>query len=690
MTSVAEPADLSDGAPLSRADQFVRRLLWIYGAFVLAIGLVLVLAVLPARAGLEKLKGLGAEALGGGLGVVALVFALLALFAVAAAALLTSARLYRRRVEAALLEGELDTGPPSLMTPIWRLEPGVLARQGQAALLTFGFVVIAALARILWPPLAVPPVQADANLVAAGVVGLAFISLVAERMTAAFPAAQLPEAPSLRRLILLTTLALAITGVLEIGRGAGFDWTVWLQRALAIAAAVVAAELALRALGRLFLPPPSAASATAAVDSILATLVTGGPRAPAMLIRTHLGLDFARSWALRYLSAAALPALGGTLVFCWLLSGVKLLSGDQRGIYERLGAPAGVIGPGLHVLLPWPLGRLRPVEYGTIHSLAVGVDVAPAIAADAGEGISAEAIPPASLNRLWDTAHPTEAEYLVASQTEGQQGLVQAVSAEIRVLYRTGLSQAAAWQSVYGAADQAAVVRQEASRLATRYFSSHTLDEVMGGRRDSLQAELRNELARAVAADHAGVDVVAVLVEAIHPPAGAAAAYHAVQAAEINADASVANATAHAERTAGEAQEEAQQAIDAAQAAAVEKVQGATGDAYAFGSDLKAYRQSPAAFLQERRDRALAQGLAGTRLTLVDSRLNASQGPVIDLRGARGGGAAPAPVAAAAAAVTPENMDRFVSDQPTPSTSSEGPAPPPTSEDAAERAPGAP
>ena len=41
-------------------------------------------------------------------------------------------------------------------------------------------------------------------------------------------------------------------------------------------------------------------------------------------------------------------------------------------------------------------------------------------------------------------------------------------------------------------------------------------------------------------AAQSGIEIVAMVVEAIHPPAGAAEAYHAVQAAEINANARVA------------------------------------------------------------------------------------------------------------------------------------------------------
>jgi len=673
-----EAADLLPGAPLSRAAQLVRRLVALYAIFAGVIILMLLIGLAPLKAG-EKLKDLGVEVLTGGLGAVALVGVLLSLTALIAASLITDSRLWTRRREAALGAGELDPNPPTLLTPIMRLGPGVLARLGQAILLPLGLVAMALIARLLWPATAgQPPVAGAPNLVAAAVAGLAFASLIAERMMYATPAGQAPEAPGLRRLLLLTTLILAIAAVAEVGRGAGLTWVVWIDRALVVGAIIIAGELALRAVARLFLPAPSADTAKAAADSIIAALLTGGPRAPAALIRTHLGLDFARSWALAYIRAAAFPAIAGTLLLCWLLSGVKLLDGDQRGVYERLGAPVAVIGPGLHILAPWPLGRLRPVEYGTIHSIAIGADQA----TEASEQIGADDMPQPGMNRLWDTSHPTEAEYLVGSQTGGQQGF-QVVDAEIRVLYRTGLTDAAAWQSVYGSSDQVAVVKQEASRLATRYFSSHTLDEVMGGQRESLEESLRAQLAQAVTADHAGIEIVAVLIEAVHPPAGAAAAYHAVQAAEINADASVANATGHALRTAGEAQEEAQHLTDSAQAVAVEKIAAANGDAYQFNADRKAYHASPPAFLLERRDTDLTQALKGQRLIVVDSRLTSAQMPLIDMRAPVSGAA---PSAATGAPATHELSEGFAPDQ-LPSTSTEGPAPPSTNEEATERSP---
>ena len=680
MSMSEEASDLLPSAPLSRAPQLVRRLSWLYGVYVVLIGLMMLYGALPLR-GVAKVKGFAIELVSGGMGVVALTTVLLALTMLGAAALLANERLARRRSEAARLAGELEQQSPLAL--LWRLGPGVLAREGQAAILGLGTLAIASLAWRLWPS-ANPPavVSYDANLMAALIVGFAFPSLIAERMMAAFPAEQMPEAPGLRRILLLTTVILAATGVAEIGRSVGFAWVFWVQRGLAMVILILVLEFALRAAGRMFLPPPPPETAKAVSDNILAALITGGPRAPGMLVRTHLGLDFSRSWALQFLSKAMGPALVFTLLFCWALSGVKLLASDQRGVYERFGAPVAVLGPGFHVLMPWPLGRLRPVEYGTTHVIAVGAKQGPDAAAKeeaAERRIKAEDIPDASMNRLWETAHATEAEYLVASEAGGGQQSFQEVNGEILVVYRTGMTDKAAMESVYGSADQAMIVEQEANRLATRYFASHTLDQVIGGQRDQLQALLRNELARAVDADGAGVDIVAVLIDAIHPPVGAAAAYQAVQAAQINAEASVFQATARATRTAGVAEQEAHQATTAAEAAAVEKVQGAGGDAYQFEADRTAYRASPPAFLLERRARNLGPALKGVRLTVLDRRLSPSQAPIIDLREL----AAPMATAAATPAAPPRPV---YAPDPTPGTSTEGPAPPTTSEDAAEQA----
>jgi regulator of protease activity HflC (stomatin/prohibitin superfamily) len=609
-----------------RSHRLIRRLSLIYGIAVLAVVILLLPALLPAGIAAPT-KALAHEAIAGGLAATVLAALLLSLTGAAGTLALTLARF---RQAAAIEQGRAAAGTG------WRDaldHAGVAARIGQAVIVPAGALLTYLALQFLWPYEAAADRAGSANILAAFVFALAFVSLVCERVMVAFPAPQLPEAPALHRLLLLTTVLLAASGCIELGRGSMLGWLHWPQVVVAIVPLLVVLELAIRALARLFLPAPAPANARAMTDSILAGVLTGGPRAPGSLLKTHLGLDFARSWALAYLSAAVLPAIFGTALLCWGLTGLKLIELGQRGIYERFGAPVAVLGPGLHLLLPWPLGRLRPVEFGTIHTVAIGVDE-PATAASA-EQVGAEDTPPLSLNRLWETAHAGQANYLVPSPGTGQQGF-QSVSTEISVLYRVGLTDPAALQSVYEVADPESLIREAGSRVVLRFFNSRTLLAVLGERRDNVAASLRDALTSDLDSHHAGIEVISVLIEEIHPPAGAAGAYHAVQAAQINASASISDERGRAKRVAGVAQQEARQLTSAAHATAVERIDAANADAYRFDAERRAHAEGGQAYLLERSFTKLQAALAQKPLTLIDHRLSAAPGPIIDLRTSQG------------------------------------------------------
>ncbi len=165
-----------------------------------------------------------------------------------------------------------------------------------------------------------------------------------------------------------------------------------------------------------------------------------------------------------------------------------------------------------------------------------------------------------------------------------------------------------------------------------RYFNSRTLEQVLGAQREDVADMLRDELAANIASYHAGIDIVSVLIEEIHPPVGAAQAYHAVQAAQINADASISDELGRAKRTAGVAQQEAHQLVAAATAQATEMRNAAAAEAYRFDIDQRAYASAGQAFLLERLYSNFSAALSGKPLTIMDHRLSAGDGPIIDMR----------------------------------------------------------
>ena len=471
-----------------------------------------------------------------------------------------------------------------------------------------------------------PLVQQAAWLLGGGLLVPCFPLLVAERLLAAEPPARLPEAAWLRALLFLATLAFAAAGVLELAAGMGVPLISRLAALLALVPAAVCAELAGRAIGRCFLPPPAAEAVRGATNSVLARLLAEGAagRGLADPMRRHLGIDFAGSWALAYVRAALAPLALLLVLIAWGLSGVALVPLDQRAAYERFGAPVRVLPPGIHLMLPWPFGRVRVVEFGPVHELALKGDTGP-------ERIAAEAVPPTTADRLWERENPAETWFLVAAAHDRQQGF-QMVSADIRLFWRVGLTDADALRAAYGAVDPTRLLRQTAARVAAAFFAAHTLDEALGENREAMAGALRATVQRDLDISGVGLELSEVVIHALHPPGGAAGAYHAVQAAQIDADASISAERGRAFATLSDQRQAATTLLTRATAAAEETLGAERADATRFAADRDADHGGAPPFRMERRLSALQTALTAGTLTVLDHRLPPGAVPLLDLR----------------------------------------------------------
>ncbi len=485
---------------------------------------------------------------------------------------------------------------------------------------------------------------------AAALLALAFALLVLERHLAAADPLADPEAPGLAALVRVPLAAALCCGVgcllLYAGIGAGS----YAGRVSAILCLLVATEMTLRACATLFVPFPPITEARAVATSVLAAalglpLGLHRPRRVAAAVRDLFGIDLSRSWAIAFVRAALAPVLAVLVLFGWALSGVEALRVDQRGVYERFGRPVAVFGPGLHLRLPWPAGRLRPIELGTLHDVPIVFD-----GADTGGASPAraplpdvEGQPGPSADRLWDESHPSEAAYLVASLSRGQQSF-QSVNIDLRVVYRIGLSDAAALAAAYASDDPRRLVQAMTSRLLAHYFAHHTLPGVLGADQAGFSREIAAGLQAELDAIPAGVQVMAVVVEAVHPPPGAASAYHAVQTAQISAHTAMAEQTGYAIGHTSDALRDSGLQRDAAAAASHEAVADATVHSTGFATDRAAYAIGPIPFLLERKLERLVAGLAHRQVLIVDHRLQGrGDSPFIDLRRGTGSSAADLP-----------------------------------------------
>ncbi len=504
---------------------------------------------------------------------------------------------------------------------------GRAARRPQATLVPLLALTAGGVAWLAARPAApLPAPLAPWALAAAALAGFAL--LLAERHVAAAP---MDEAAALSRLLRVPVVVIPAQGLLLAAASAGLPWTRAVTILLAVAVGAVALELAARGVARGFLPPPAAGSARAAVDSVL--LRAAGRPTPGALaepLRDHFGIDFSRSWALAYARAALAPLGLVLLLAAWGLTGLVLVPVDGRAVAERFGAPVAVLRPGAHLVLPWPLGRAVPVEFGAVHETTLGGD------APAPRATPAEALAPPDADRLWEGAHPGELTVLVASQSGGRPGFqrqeFQVVSADIRVLYRVGLTDADALRSIVATTDPGALVRAAAGRAVAATLAGRTLEDALGASRDTLSDRLLAATQRTLDGFASGVRVVAVVIEAIHPPAGAAAAYHRVQAAEIEANTTIATERGRARAARALAEQRSRTRLDEARATAAEQRGEAAIADIRFAADRAADQAGGPAFLLERAQDSLVAALAGTPKTILDRRLGAGGPTVVDLR----------------------------------------------------------
>ncbi|KPX12597.1 SPFH domain protein [Pseudomonas amygdali pv. dendropanacis] len=460
---------------------------------------------------------------------------------------------------------------------------------------------------------------------------LAFGLLVIERQLSSEPEGQSPEAGALAQLVRMTLIVLLVGALCLFFSSADRVWPARLAVLTGLLPLGVALEFLLRAVLSVFSPRTPRLEPRLLAASFIADLLRWPPR-PLLALQHELhnrfGIDLRQIWAFTYMRRAFLPVLAVVAALGWALSGVHEIPMQGRGIYERFGKPVEVFGPGLHVGLPWPFGRVLAVENGVVHELATSVSEA-----DAAEQTldPAEGPPPGSANRLWDASHINEKSQVIASSAGDKQSF-QIVNMDVRFVYRIGLTDAAAMASTYNSADIPSLIRSTASRVLVHDFASRTLDELLGEQRNGLA----DDIGKAVQADlqrlDSGVELLATVVEAIHPPAGAANAYHAVQAAQIGAQALISRERGAASDKANQAQLNASVARDQASAAAREVLATAQGADLRFSAERQAYAKAGQAFLLEQYLAQLTEGLGNAKLLILDHRLGGDNAPTIDLR----------------------------------------------------------
>jgi hypothetical protein len=129
------------------------------------------------------------------------------------------------------------------------------------------------------------------------------------------------------------------------------------------------------------------------------------------------------------------------------------------------------------------------------------------------------------------------------------------------------------------------------------------------------------------------VELLATVIESIHPPAGAADAYHSVQAAQILAQSAIAGEKGQAAQQLNAAQQFARLALDTATAQSHESRDQAQVMALRSDAENQAWQTGGQSFLTERYFSQLILAMQQhPKVLIIDHRIGGETPPVLDLR----------------------------------------------------------
>jgi regulator of protease activity HflC (stomatin/prohibitin superfamily) len=467
---------------------------------------------------------------------------------------------------------------------------------------------------------------------------LALLLIVAERWVAALANGQLNGQLALARMLRVPIAAcLFVAATIFAQRNGLMLPHAWVQFGAA-AIGIVALEVGVRAMLGYFDPSrhgePSVQKVQPLVDSVLVSWFRRGASpwlAMCDYYAARFGVDLRQSRGLIFIRRAIPGFLLLSCLLAYTLSAVTELQPNQRGIDERFGQPVRVLQPGLHVGLPWPFGKIIPVENGVLHEFAIAsADLSSNVSANTRQS-AIDGPPPDSANRLWDSSHAFDTTQLIAGQSNGRESF-QVMNVDARFIYRIGASERDALAANYQIADLPGLLRTLAGRILIKHFSTQTLQAILGEPQDRMAHNIKLALQADCDRLHSGVEIVAVIIESIHPPGGAANAYHNVQAAELDAQALIFSEQAQAAQIYNEAEQNAAVTRNGAQSSAAQIGADANASALRFDASQAAYRDAGPIFLREQYMHALAQGLPHAKLVILDHRIADASRSTIDLR----------------------------------------------------------
>ena len=283
--------------------------------------------------------------------------------------------------------------------------------------------------------------------------------------------------------------------------------------------------------------------------------------------------------------------LKALLFLAWVATGIYVVPADQQAVVTRFGRIVEPrVMPGLHVTLPWPIGRVVKLKVRQTQRAVIGGSVA--------DGVIGR-------------SEPLESQFLTGDQNLIHIRSVAQYSISVPVDY---LFQIDSVDTFLGN-----VVAAEIARSVARIG----VDEILTTAKARLQEEVRGSAQRRLNDVRSGILIASVNIESVAPPAEAADAFRDVAGARADSSRIVNEAHGYRNDVLPRARGEAQQMREAAEGHKQRVMNQAIGDTERFRQVAAEYAKASQVNGRRLYLETLEQVIPRIRKVFVDSKSKA-------------------------------------------------------------------
>lgn len=294
----------------------------------------------------------------------------------------------------------------------------------------------------------------------------------------------------------------------------------------------------------------------------------------------------------------------GIIIVLWLLSGVYIVKADQQGVVRRFGEYVRVTEPGIHWRMPFPVEKVDKPSVTEVKRSEIGFRTI-----DSG--------PPA---RYSD--RPAESIMLT--------GNLNIVDCDMIVQYKI----VDAVKFLFNVHDVTGTVQVAAEAALRQVIGQREIDEALTTGKGLIQEDTKVQLQEILDRYSAGLIIVAVQLQDVHPPKAVVDAFKDVASAKEDKNKLINQAQGYRNNLIPRTRGKGAQLVKEAQAYAAERITKAEGDAENFTRILREYRRAREVTRKRMLLETMEQILPGIRKYIIQGDKNTNLMNVLGLPGA--------------------------------------------------------